>query len=277
MSVRLVAALFSFFLCIGTALSQTTEAELKSRLVGKSLYLRGFWREDSLHFDSDGRLIGKSGVYSFTLCGVDVKKVHLGTDSLVLEGKRVGTKFKGNTPSRVVLLVGDQPPFNDEMLQITIDRPSDGDFSHALAPVFADGLVELVPSLPPYWQRFAREGLLPGSSVTFTPGIASANGTATTVPVKKVGGEIKAPVLLKPSEPEFSYAARNLRYSGKTLVNLWVDANGIPSHLTVAKPAGLGLDEQALYSVQQYRFKPATENGQPVVVELNVEVNFEIY
>jgi TonB family protein len=185
-------------------------------------------------------------------------------------------KFKGSTPSRVVLLVGDQPPFNDEKILITVDRPSDGDFSHALDLVFADGLAELAPTLPPYWQRFAREAFSPGPSVTFTPGVASANGTGAPVPVKKLGGGIKAPVLLKSNEPEFSYAARNLRYSGKALVNLWVDANGIPTHLAVAKPAGLGLDEQALYSVQQYRFKPATENGQPVVVELNVEVNFEI-
>jgi protein TonB len=39
----------------------------------------------------------------------------------------------------------------------------------------------------------------------------------------------------------------------------------------------MGLDENAVAAVKQYRFKPATENGKPVAVYLNVEVNFEIF
>jgi protein TonB len=37
------------------------------------------------------------------------------------------------------------------------------------------------------------------------------------------------------------------------------------------------LDEQAVKAVSQYTFQPATENGVPVAVELNVEVNFNIF
>jgi protein TonB len=29
--------------------------------------------------------------------------------------------------------------------------------------------------------------------------------------------------------------------------------------------------------VRQYKFRPAMENGKPVLVELNVEVNFQIF
>jgi protein TonB len=39
----------------------------------------------------------------------------------------------------------------------------------------------------------------------------------------------------------------------------------------------MGLDEKAIEAVQQYRFKPAMENGKPVLVELNIEVNFQIF
>jgi protein TonB len=39
----------------------------------------------------------------------------------------------------------------------------------------------------------------------------------------------------------------------------------------------MGLDEKALEAVRQYKFKPAMENGKPVLVELNVEVNFQIF
>jgi protein TonB len=39
----------------------------------------------------------------------------------------------------------------------------------------------------------------------------------------------------------------------------------------------MGLDDNAIKAVQQYRFKPAMEGGKPVPVELNVEVNFQIF
>ncbi|WP_035349626.1 energy transducer TonB [Edaphobacter aggregans] len=246
---------------------------MKNRLVGKPLYLRGFWREDSLHFDSYGQLIGKSGLLSFTLCGAEVDKVRLERDGLILEGKRVGVEFKGKVAKRVVLQVGDRPPFSDEMMHIKIDPPADGDFSRAVDTIFADDLPDLAPVLPQYWQRFARENLSSNSPASATP-VSSSSGTQ---PLRKIGGGIKPPTIAKSKEPQFSQAARNLRYSGKVLVNLWVGEDGKPSHLAVIRPAGLGLDEQALYAVQQYVFNPAKENDKPVLVELNIEVAFDVY
>src|SRR5580698_2238424 len=40
---------------------------------------------------------------------------------------------------------------------------------------------------------------------------------------------------------------------------------------------GLGLDERAVAAVSQYTFQPATKDGSPVSVQLNVEVNFQIF
>ena len=39
----------------------------------------------------------------------------------------------------------------------------------------------------------------------------------------------------------------------------------------------MGLDEKAVAAVKQYRFKPAMEGGKPVMVEMNVEVTFQIF
>ncbi|WP_260703324.1 energy transducer TonB [Edaphobacter flagellatus] len=257
-----------FFSALGLCLpahAQTTEGELKARLLGKPLYLRGFWREDKLHFDASGQLMGKPKLLSFTLCGVDVSKVQLKNNQLILEARRIGLEFvsNSNSPKRVVLLVNDK---DEETMRIVVDQPQDGDFGHALDAIFVEDLTKLVPLLPTYWQRYAHEKLLPD------PAPASPD-----LPAKKVHGVMKAPVVVKGSEPVFSPAARNLHYTGKVLISLHVDENGKPSHLVVAKPAGLGLDEQALYAVQQYLFKPATEDGKPIVVELNIEINFQLY
>jgi TonB family protein len=95
-------------------------------------------------------------------------------------------------------------------------------------------------------------------------------------PLKKIGGSVSAPVLIYSVEPEFSEEARKAKVGGNVLVNCWVDPNGLPSHVHVIRGVGHGLDEMAIRAVRQYRFKPAVENGKPVVVELNVEINFQI-
>ena len=51
----------------------------------------------------------------------------------------------------------------------------------------------------------------------------------------------------------------------------------MPQNVHVLHGVGMGLDEKAVEAVKQYRFKPAKENGKPVAVEMNVEVNFQIF
>jgi len=94
---------------------------------------------------------------------------------------------------------------------------------------------------------------------------------------KRIGGGVSAPQVLYAPEPEFSEEARKAKFAGNVLVNLWVDTNGLPSHVRVIRGVGMGLDEKAVEAVRQYRFKPAMENGRPVLVELNIEVNFQIF
>jgi periplasmic protein TonB len=60
-------------------------------------------------------------------------------------------------------------------------------------------------------------------------------------------------------------------------VNLVVDTHGLPQNVRVIRGVGMGLDEKAKEAVSQYRFKPAMENGHPVPVQVNVEVNFQIF
>jgi TonB family protein len=39
----------------------------------------------------------------------------------------------------------------------------------------------------------------------------------------------------------------------------------------------MGLDERALEAVKLWRFEPSRKDGQPVPVQINVEVNFRLY
>jgi protein TonB len=108
-------------------------------------------------------------------------------------------------------------------------------------------------------------------------GLGPGSGGNTGGGPRRIGGGVSAPVLIFSVEPEFSEEARKAKVAGNVLVNLWVDTNGNPSHVHVIRGVGMGLDEKAKEAVMQYKFKPAMENGKPVLVELNVEVNFQIF
>jgi protein TonB len=92
-----------------------------------------------------------------------------------------------------------------------------------------------------------------------------------------IGGSVKPPSVIYQVEPEFSEEARKAKFSGNVQVYLWVDEQGNPSHIRVIRGVGMGLDEKAVEAVRQYKFKPATQNGKPVKVDMYIDVNFNIY
>ena len=116
-------------------------------------------------------------------------------------------------------------------------------------------------------------GLGSGSGSGLGPGSGGNTGGGP----KRIGGGVSAPVLIYSVEPEFSEEARKAKMAGNVMVNLWVDTQGNPSHVHVVQGVGMGLNEKAVEAVKQYKFKPAMENGKPVLVELNVEVVFQIF
>lgn len=108
-------------------------------------------------------------------------------------------------------------------------------------------------------------------------GLGPGSGGNTGGGPRRIGGGVSAPVLLFSVEPEFSEEARRAKVAGNVLVNLWVTPHGRPTHVHVLRGVGMGLDQKAIAAVEQYRFAPALENGKPVLVELNVEVDFQIF
>lgn len=83
------------------------------------------------------------------------------------------------------------------------------------------------------------------------------------------------PALIYKVDPEPTPEARNVKFSGVVLLNLIVNAKGLPENVHLLRGVGMGLDARAIEAVKQYRFRPAMLDGKPVPVELNVEVSFQ--
>lgn len=99
-------------------------------------------------------------------------------------------------------------------------------------------------------------------------------GTGDT-PVR-VGGNVKAPVIITRVEPEYTEIARKARIKGIVIVEAVIDRQGNVTEARILKPLPMGLDQEALRAIRLWKFKPGTLNGQPVPVYYNLTVNFRL-
>jgi TonB family protein len=105
--------------------------------------------------------------------------------------------------------------------------------------------------------------------------IAAMNGFGQEPkPPYRVGGDVKAPVVISRVEPVYPAEARAARISGIVIVEAIIDRNGGVRDVKVLKPLPFGLDQAAADAVKQWTFQPATLDGKPVEVFFNLTVNF---
>lgn len=114
-----------------------------------------------------------------------------------------------------------------------------------------------------------------GRSIGDGAGDSVGDGTSDYGTPGHGGVTIPRPIYMP--DPEFSEAARKARHQG--IVTLWVvlNAQGRVERERVYSSLGMGLDEQAIAAVRNWRFEPATKNGHPIPVQMYVEVSFRLY
>ena len=110
----------------------------------------------------------------------------------------------------------------------------------------------------------------------FTLSQITAPASATISAPMKIGGDVLPPVLVYSVEPKIP---RHLRAAAKDVsvnVGLTLDKSGKSTNLHVIKSINSDFNQIAIDAVAKYRFKPATLHGQPVPVQMVVQVNLQI-
>lgn len=92
----------------------------------------------------------------------------------------------------------------------------------------------------------------------------------------RVGGDVKAPVVVKKVEPQYTEVARTGHVAGVVILEAIINKQGEVEDVRVLKGLPLGLSEKAEEAVKEWRFKPGTMNGEPVAVIFNLTVNFTL-
>lgn len=81
-------------------------------------------------------------------------------------------------------------------------------------------------------------------------------------------GGSSAPMVLSKVDPGYSGV------NGAIMLSLVVNEDGRPGNIKVVKSLGKDSDDEAIKTVQQWRFKPARNNCVPVKVTTTIEMNF---
>lgn len=89
---------------------------------------------------------------------------------------------------------------------------------------------------------------------------------------------VTPPEVLEAPSPSYTEEARSARAEGIVILNAVVRRDGRADRFEVVNGLGYGLDESAIRTVgTEWRFKPATYEGQPVDCRAYFEVAFRIY
>jgi TonB family protein len=106
---------------------------------------------------------------------------------------------------------------------------------------------------------------------------APASWRSNALGVYRVGGGVSPPTVVHSVDPQYTDQARAAKLSGICILGLVVGTDGVPQDIKVTRSLGMGLDEEAIKAVSQYRFNPAMYQGHAVPVQVTIEVNFQQY
>ncbi|HZS28960.1 MAG TPA: energy transducer TonB [Candidatus Angelobacter sp.] len=235
-----------------TNIKDTLNQQYKNRV----LALRFPFVHGDQKFDSTGHPLSSPSGEWLVYGGILVRDLSLSSNMLRLEGPRVAlTQTQGNEKPSAIPLKKD-----DIKVEISLDAPLNSIDE-------AQALLNRVFFLD-------KDGLLHAK-----PEYRRAGGDVDE-PIYKFGkdkNDIKPPRATYTPEPDYTDEARRSKFQGTVVLGLLIDKNGQVCRITIERPLGKGLDEEAVESVKKWRFKPATRNGEPVAVEMKVEVSFQLY
>ena len=277
--------------------SEPYEQELSSALVNHILVLRNYYTDAHLTFDASGNLTS-NGTPGFGPGEgrIDVKSVQLKPGRLTLTGVRVfdvldsGSREWQVAPTATTVAVEISLPAEEDpkaaaprLIQTVFLKKSEvaeAGCSEKEKQEFVEDMLNRVnhttkkdtPVLPDATSLSElRQDCLPGGDRAY-----------------RVGRGVKPPHARYTPDPKYSDGARKAKLQGTSVLLAIVTPQGSTTAIGITRSLGGGLDDKmsrfgyqldqrAAEAVSQWKFDPATFQGQPVAVAINVEVNFKLY
>jgi len=281
------------------------DQHLRDAYQNKIFVLRSFYSGTSLHFDSAGSPPAGTLAGEWTVDGfVNVEDIHVSGSRLHIRASRLHLGWLGADGLKPLhdAVVKGKPDDEKKNRALRIEAdlgqgPVTAETADAaLSRIFLTSQDSFADLVPDYWKPCISDGLVSKGNfcrfppeLTAIPGVSSpeknnqdpatisagaASSIATTFRMPK---GVSPPKVMSQHEPEFSEPARLAKFQGTMTLAVLVDTSGVPTNIHILSPLGCGLDAKAVHAVEGWRFKPAEKDGQPLAVQIAVEVDFHLY
>lgn len=241
------------------------QKRLQQRLINHVFMIRNFYGGEHLIFDAQGNLIEGAEPECWCAAQIEVEKLEINGGKLILRGPRVvGTQktfFSKSVRQRIQMQLDialDPAPTNEELV------------TNVLEKVFLTRRDDLNSLVPGGWTYVKQT---PAATDVTKSGV-DANPTGKAA---KMGKGVTPPRAIYSPDPAYPDGARKKKREGTVVLWTVIDERGRATQIRVAQCLGAGLDEAAVEAVSKWRFEPAKKDGQPVAVQLNIEITFPLW
>lgn len=283
--VCLAAVLSGLSLFATPASAGNLDNVISSDYPNRILTLRHAYGGERLHLYADGTLVDDAPVGAWTTDSqLEVRDATLSGSLLTIKGRRIFEIYDSKSKQFVdaLTLIPTYPEKQQKDIEKTLRRrqveiriempptPDPKEIPETLHAVFlapGEPMSRIAP--PIYRDFFAKdEG---GSSPAELPA-----GVLRLASISKQSA-ITPPHAISSPDPEYSEAARQMKFHGATVISLIVNADGSVRDAQIVVPLGAGLDDKAVEAVRHWKFEPAKKDSQAVAVAISVEVDFRLY
>jgi TonB family protein len=109
-------------------------------------------------------------------------------------------------------------------------------------------------------------------------GLGAGFGGGTGGGVYQPGNGVSLPRIIREVKPQYTSDAMRAKIQGAVLLQCTVRQDGSVSDIQVVRSLDptFGLDQEAIKAARQWRFAPGTRMGQPVSVQITIELTFTL-
>ena len=116
----------------------------------------------------------------------------------------------------------------------------------------------------------------PEEVLSFFPQAPPTTEESESKEIVEAGIDIEPLRVLHRVQPQYSEAARRIRFEGSVVLSLLIDPGGQVAEVSVVRGLPFGLTENAVAAARQWLFEPCLYNEKPVSVRMILTVRFNI-
>lgn len=265
-NLALVALCLSITASLPAANLNAMASALNGAYAGKIVTLRRFGSGSSLHYAENGDFVKGGEVGPWTLDAyLQIAKIRISRNLLRINGHRLDFMYDK--------AIKDLRPYRGPAVSINIKidlaSASLTNVQNALSRVFVSERTAMAKLAPDYWRPYLLQTAAYKKAIVSAPGTAGASKTPLQVKVTE-------PKAKHTPDPPYTREARAASVQGDVILSVIVGSDGAVNNVSIVRPLGMGLDDEAAETIKQWKFIPGTREGRPVAVRVMIDITFHL-